>query len=262
MKLGSITLSVIGTLLSVQVYAHDLWIMPSLDAQTINASIGYGHDFPAQGSESGKRNLFAVPQLLEGKEKYTLTATDNDYFFTSNVAKKAGNYFLITEMKPAIWSKTDNGWKPVDRTSGATISYCMHTIKYTKSLFTIDSVAGESDDWVKKVVGHSLEIIPQTNPLSTSANDLTFQVLYQGQPLADTELRLDSEDYLRKAATGEHGSHHHPQYQAVTNHNGIAKFSRVGSGKWLLIVARKSPYKDLKKCDEDVYKATLSFVRQ
>lgn len=265
MKPVNITLTVISAMLaSASVYAHDLWIMPETNSNTINASIGYGHNFPQQGSETGKRDLLVAPELRDSANKYPLEATDNDYVFISHTSKKAGHYILSTEMKPAYWSKTDNGWKSEDRLSGENISYCMRSTKYAKTLFTIDSPANKNPGWIKTSTQQALEIIPQTDPLTLKTSELVFQVTYNGQPLPDKEVRLDSEAYTQRAVEEAHGGHPHPdpEYKAVTDQQGMVKFSQTGAGKWMLVVANKLPYPEKNKCDEDVYKATLTFNRQ
>ncbi len=75
--------------------------------------------------------------------------------------------------------------------------------KYSKHVKTIFQVGNErTDDW-QKILGYPIEFIPLSNPYDIHAgHDIKFELLWQGQPLANQLVYVDS-------YASDHSNHDH-----------------------------------------------------
>ncbi len=69
---------------------------------------------------------------------------------------------------------------------------------FAKTLITCEAPG----DTVRRIVGHALEIVPQSQP---SDNGVTMQVLVRGKPAAGVPMQIISNAGSRKAVTGADG---------------------------------------------------------
>lgn len=94
--------------------------------------------------------------------------------------------------------------------------------RYSRYLKTLLQVGNRSDDTFKRIVGHRLEIIPQTNPYRAKHGDmLGVRISFDGKPLAGVKVFAENRDggvTLKQ--------------DALTSHDGIARFKLNRRGMW------------------------------
>jgi uncharacterized GH25 family protein len=123
-----------------------------------------------------------------------------------------------------------------------------HYFKFSKALLASGFVARGFD----RVVGHRLEIIPQSNPFSLKVGDtLLVQVRYEGSPLPAVGL----ENGDNSKAIPEDQIERHP-----TDSNGIARLPIRKNGFQFIAVDYAVPSAHPDLASNENYTATLTFV--
>lgn len=247
-------------------FAHDIWVTGKQTGEIFNAEIGYGHNFPERGVIPGRRDFFVVPQLTDGSHRTLIKTISEDYLYTTEKKFDEGGYILTTQMKPMFWSRTSEGWKPVDKRQHTTVHYCEFVTKYAKSLITVGTSGSHAVHRVP--AGQELEIVPVSDLIHISPDSVKFKLIYKGEPLPNALLELDSAEYLSRKHQAEHQDNNHknhahkPEVSAESDKSGVITLASLHKGKWLAKVKHKQTFGDQKLCDEIVVVATLSFWRE
>lgn len=255
-----------GALLAGSASAHDLWLVPTSDDSGVTAEIGYGHDFPARGSEPVAPGMFSAPVLSDGKTTITLQATDQPYVYRHQGALADATYLMTSATAPAYWSETASGWEKTDKTGRSDIKQCLFVKKFTKAV--LNTAAQPSAQITGSAQGQQLEIIPREGLLSRD-QELAFAVQLDGKPLAGAQVTVNSAEYVQQQiaqARAQDKDNPHPkiaaQFSGKTDASGVVVFSGVGAGFWLAHVGHKSPYPESARCDTQSLAATLTFNRR
>ena len=158
--------------------------------------------------------------------------------------RKGGFYCLFTDGGYADGTRAEVAAAVPDRT----ISTARYFAKYSK-LFLNPSA---NDTTFSTPLGHDLEIIPLTNPAKLKKGSRAkFQVLYKGQPLANTEVGATWDYYnYKKPDTYAH--------KEKTDAKGEVSFKLDSKGLWIVRASdtRRSAYPDT---DEDNIAAIVVF---
>lgn len=116
--------------------------------------------------------------------------------------------------------------------------------RYIKNAISIMS----NVDVIEPIEGLDLQVIPQSNPLVLKAGEeLTVQVLFHGEPLADAEI------------TGDYVNMSHV-VSATTDADGKATFAIRNQGLNVISVSHSEELKDDPKADKVGYASTLAFT--
>lgn len=214
-------------LLCLPVLAHDMWLVPSGDAQVgepIEIEISVGMDFPTSlnaidperltmravgpDGESVEVTLRAIAD--QARTMATFTPTVPGTWMLSSVtrpnrldleAAKFNDYLLHDGLPHVLAGRMDRG--EMDR--DATEQYS----KYVKCPVPVGRAADAGAAQV--VLGQELEIVPLANPLAVSVGEtLAVRVLFQGRPLERANLCWDhpgnGEDFTGQTWTDRDGN--------------------------------------------------------
>lgn len=221
------------TLVSSNGFSHGAWLAERVGEPTII----YGH-----GSHDDDYNPAKVTivkgfdkagnvKAIEKKatEKNVLLAIPEDVTYVG---------FILDN---GYWAKNGDGkWenKPKTEVKGATEGG--HYIKNAIAVVSEDAA-------VKSVEGLALQVLPLENPLTKKAGDkLTIQVLFNGKPLADTQI---TGDYINMSHESE----------TKTDKDGKATVTIRNQGLNVISASHTEKLEADPKADQNGYTATLSF---
>ena len=179
-----------------------------------------------------------------------IALTPNEAWLTQDgvITLKGGSAAIIEGQRlPMIWSETPkggfDGGRSVHKDAISATSYA----KFTKLLLPVDSNTTGFD----KVVGHKLEIVPVTNPLTAQVGDeLRFKVLLDGKPAAFDTIEATYDGFTDTPSAWA--------YSAAPVSHGQAVVKISASGLWAVRVAVTLPHKTA-DYDEESFRAVLLF---
>ena len=231
--------------------AHDLWVNARLSPDaTLEAEIGYGHDFPSVEAISQERIHIFEPLKLFGKDSVdTLIQDGENYRYVSSGVLKAGSYLIAANYKPTYWSRNKDGWKPENREQMKDADHCSLATMFGKNVLNVSG--SKSMDFVTRPLGHKLEIVPLQNPADYQVNKpFHIKILFDGKPLKTAPVTATFAGF--------------PAYQWAfyghTDLNGEIDILPLRAGQWMVKVKHDMDYEDKSVCDQASYAATLSFV--
>jgi uncharacterized GH25 family protein len=239
-----------GNLMAADYWA---WVEESDVDKPATVIYGYGTDFPK--GDPIKDSVFItryLPPKIMGSsgeievEGHPLQA----WIYTTKTPLTSGRYIITTENKPTFWSKTatDQVNKPKNEVPNATS--CNQFVFLGKYVLTIGT--DESEDY-SKPLGQKLEIVPQSDPAKIKEGEpFKVQVLYDGKPLAKTELNA-----FISGLTKDNSAY---SFSARANDEGILDIIPLKKGVWLAKVVKNDDYSDTAICDKVQYYSTLTFV--
>ena len=230
--------------------AHSLWF--NVDGrecgvnEPVKIELGWGHKFP-KGTEIKEGMLKEVFALAPDGKKIPLNRISNTLF--EFVPPEEGVYVISGNVHPGFVSKTTQGYKMGPKNNFEQVLDCFHYDLRGKTYLC----AGKPAKTPIKTVGDPLEIIPMEKPLGLKqAADLPVKVMFNGVPLAHTEVRATyagfSDQSFAFAMT------------VKTDENGIAEITLSEKGEWFVSATHEISYPDKKECDTQKYNATLTFV--
>jgi uncharacterized GH25 family protein len=143
--------------------------------------------------------------------------------------------------KEGYWSARFAGALPglylVAHTSDRVVSYApTRSIKSAKTYFvmskSLDKVSPDNPGF-HKPLGHALELVPQTNPVTPMGpgTAIKVQLLFKGKPLAGATV-----SFIPRGVTLDDGFD--KRYERMTDENGKASFTPT-EGNYYLVVAHK-----------------------
>ncbi|MDL0089443.1 DUF4198 domain-containing protein [Campylobacter gastrosuis] len=228
--------------------AHDFWVNAQ-NNENLKVQIGYGHNFNKVEKIPEKRvALFDKPYLLKDGKKIELENGKENYEFKAKKLE-SGSYIVVGEYKPTFWSKdNDDKWQMNTDKNGKNIKFCELAKMSAKGVLNVST----ADESVIKPIGQTLEIIPLTNPANFKIDEFFgVQVLFEGKPLANSEVSVISEHLLN--------DHDNEQKAFVgkTDKNGRINIKLFKSGDYIVSVSHTTPYSDPKICDENIYESTF-----
>ena len=237
-------------------WAHDLKVMPErgsyTQGETANISISWGHklpfDSPLEASALDRYELKAPSGTLLPLKAEGLSQHSN-----SSSLQEEGVYQAIATRKPSIFTVVidadgkhhhHRGPKSSVKPEDGRIDYGALSHQYAKSLIT----SGQRDNKAVEAQGLPLEIVPLEAPADWRANrDLRFQVLFQGQPVADEELvisviGIQNNVDAQSDTDTDLGTFGNPTLQ--TDRDGVATVKAGPAGTWVLRQRTRKPVAD------------------
>lgn len=237
---------IIGTSLVIasrsdQVHGHDSWLIADQDRVEKGATVRFAfvtsENFPKSESAAkpervaswkvvrrAKREKLA-DAVVEGSDLVTRKAFDNEGFFLVELALKPNfielpskdfEHYLSEEKAEAALA----GFKR--RSAPDAPARELYT-KFSKTWVTVSEPV--KDAGFQQVVGHTLEIVPQSDPRAWMAGkEVEVMVMFEGQPLAGA-----------RVSSGYEGLAPHAYAQSVeTDANGVAHLTLSRGGLWYL----------------------------
>ncbi len=166
--------------------------------------------------------------------------TPKEGFWTTRfTAAEAGLYLIEHSVDKVV-----NHGKPV------------RSLKSAKTFFVVskslDKVPQENPGF-NRVLGHALEIVPMTNPVTPMGpgQKLTVKLLLNGQPLADSQVSFipRSESLTEKFDD---------RYERKTDANGLASFTPKTGDYYLVVAHQHAADEKAEGYDSTAYSATLT----
>lgn len=234
--------------------AHDTWLQTNTslirtgDAVYIDLRLGnHGNDhrdFKLAGKIDLEGSTLAVVGPDGGSLDILDTAIDTGY------APKEGYWMAkFAPRQPGLYltAQTRDGLHGTKR-----------TIKSAKTCFVVSPKLDEVDPELSgydRVLGHALELVPQTNPVTRCGPGMPIDVrlLYQGQPLPNARVSFVPQGTVLSEGFDD-------RYERMTDVEGRASYTPT-EGNYLLIVAHHAA-EDQKGegYDRTAYSATLTVL--
>ncbi|WP_164969760.1 DUF4198 domain-containing protein [Arcobacter sp. F2176] len=231
--------------------AHEFWV-DAKKKNIIEPKIGYGEIYPhPEKIKENRLDLFEPLKLLGNDTNLTLTKNSKvNYIYDLNKKLKNGSYILSGTYKPTYWTKDEEGkWfkgKAKNQIDTKAV-FCQQSHMEAKNIFSIGNIDSEI---IYKPIGHTLEIVPLSNPKDfKSLKPFKVKVFFNNKPLSNTVVKATLEGYLEDKYA----------YYGETNEKGITEILPLRGGKWLVKVVLEKELKDKNICDKVTNVATLSF---
>ena len=166
-------------ILSLQLFAHDMWTIPS--GKDMSYSVVYGH--------GDKLEPYEVSKVKEVKAYSANTSTKLETKIENSKVKftvPQHTVAITVKLDNGIWCQTMDGWKNVSKKdTKESVLASAHTLKYHKNILS----------WNKsllKPLGLPLEIVTLANPLKLKAGDTFEAIVYKDKkPLSGAKIEID-----------------------------------------------------------------------
>lgn len=157
--------------------------------------------------------------------------------------------WFVAHRQGLVFSSTPDGFKPGNRTQNPDAAFTNRYEKFSKAL-----VDGRDAAFVTQPLGHTLELVPMSNPADLKAgDDLKVQVLYNGAPVA-AEVTATFAGFSETPMTFAYATETGDEYGTP----GVATVKLWQPGYWYVRVAHEA--KDAEEgVDTHVLRAILSF---
>lgn len=235
--------------------AHDYWIIPDTfhppEKSMVTVAFSCGHSYfgtvETPDITKYRLNLFTP----EGREfPLAYSRVDPKAAWSIVPIFGHGTYIIGTSsITPSYWSKTTEGWAPGPKSRAKNV---VEGGKYVKSVKTFLRVGRASDSY-KRVLGYSIEIVPQKDPTTLKpGQSLPLLVLYGGKPIKDATIFAVYEGYK----PAEKGTY---PVNAKTGGNGIAYVKLSRAGQWLICARYQFDAPENPDADYENYRAYIMF---
>ncbi|MDD3580170.1 MAG: DUF4198 domain-containing protein [Desulfobacca sp.] len=229
--------------------AHMIWLLADQDVaqvkQPVKIEIGWGHKFPKDEQIKAER-LGAVKAVgPDGQEVALKKISVSQYEL---VPPTAGVYLISAQLVPGFATRTPQGMKMQSKKGVPDANYCFRFDMAAKTLVNV----GNSKQGTDRPAQSNLEIVPLKDPVALKVGDtLPVRVMFQGKPLAGVKLEFTHENWAdpqKPSAT-----------LGQTNDQGEIQVKVDQPGQWLLLASHKTPYAQPEECDDNFYRATLTW---
>ncbi|OPX20852.1 MAG: hypothetical protein BZ151_01680 [Desulfobacca sp. 4484_104] len=236
-------------ILPISSQAHMIWLLTDQDVvqvkQPVKIEIGWGHKFPKDEEIKAER-LGAVKAVgPEGREVALKKISSSQYEL---VPPATGVYLISAQLVPGFATRTPQGMKMQSKKGVPDANYCFRFDMAAKTLVNV----GNAQPGAERLVQSSLEIVPLKNPVAVKVGDtLPVRVMFQGKPQAGVKVEYTHENWADPqkplATLGQ------------TNDQGEIQVKVDQPGQWLLLASHKTPYAEPEECDDNFYRATLTW---
>ena len=187
-------------------------------------------------------------QLSYAGEKIALTPNQAWLTQDGNITLKGGAAAIIEGHRlPILWSETPQGGAEGGRGTHKDAISAGSYEKFAKLLLPVDGHTGGFDT----VLGHKLEIVPVSNPLTAKVgDDLQFKVLLGGKPAAFETIQATYDGFTDIPMAWA--------YSAEALQHGVAAVKITAPGLWIVRVGITLPNKTA-EYDEEILRAALIF---
>ena len=252
--------ALIGAMLAASpVLAHEFWIEPHdftvAPEHAIQADIRIGQDF------KGDAFPYISSRFTAFKHYDHLGETDVDGVTGDLTPRSEGlNIFTYVSVAERIRFQDWDKFASYLELEGLTTIPARHDVRglsrddgrelYTRCAKTLVSVGDTTADQ-DRATGMRLELVAGQNPQMLSAGtEMSFSLLWEGEPLADTQVAL-----FRRGETGDDAT----RTLARTDVNGQASFTLPASGTYLAASVHMIEAPADRNADWQSYWASLTF---
>jgi uncharacterized GH25 family protein len=229
--------------------AHMFWLLTSPKiakvSQPLKVEIGFGHQFP-RDEKLKEGRLEAVKCVGPEGQKVKLKKTSPDTYELAPSA--AGVYVITAQMRPGFVCRTAKGMKLGTKKEFPDANLCFRFDMTAKTLVAV----GQAGPGFDQRTGSTLEIMPLKDPGALKVGGtLPIRVMFQGKPLAGTEVRFTHDNWPTPGKPfGSLGK---------TDAQGEVAVKLNKPGLWFLTASHKTPYAKPEKCDENMFRASLTW---
>ena len=253
----------LSALITTGVSAHTLWInmsdytpayRPNRGAVT-HLYMGWGHHYPVDGFINTD-DFTDVSLISPSGKKEALILRKDGYGETKLTLSEEGLYLTAITRRTALNTTYRENGKEIaikgPKTGHNDIVSSVYSQQFAKSIFLSgNSFTGN----ISRPIGHTLEIVPLTNPFALENNRggrMKVKVLYKGKPLAFQKLQAMYEGYSKNDESSAYVS---------TDREGVAEIRIDHWGVWVIKTRLDTtPSDELKdKADTERYFASLTF---
>jgi uncharacterized GH25 family protein len=229
--------------------AHMFWLLTDRDAvkvnQPVQVEIGFGHKFP-QDEEIKADRLGPVKALTPHGQEVTLKKLSTTTYELR--PKVAGVYVISAQLVPGFVTRTPKGMVMGKKKGVPDANFCFRFDMAGKTLVDV----GNQKQGFDRPAHSSLEIIPLKNPTVLKVGEtLPVKVTFQGKPLAGAEIMYTHDGWSDPnkpfALLGK------------TNARGEITVKLDQPGRWFLTASHKTPYAKPEECDENMFRASLTW---
>jgi uncharacterized GH25 family protein len=232
---------------TVSLVAHDIGVFPRVDAAGIRLEVKYGH--PGDYTETFASRLIDLQAIAPNGTTQPLAGRlrpeQTSLLSTPMETVAAGVWMFSAFYDNGFYLRTTDG-RTVNTTKAEypAAQSVTHNLKYGKSLLQVGSEATGFD----RVLGHPLELIPQSNPFQRTGKPLSVAVRLQGKPLPGVSMT-----FYPLSGSGK-------PMLLKTDAAGIAQVDTSESGTYILSVEHGVPSRHPEMAMRDAYAASLVFT--
>jgi uncharacterized GH25 family protein len=207
--------------------AHDYWLEPENFFVTAGASVNVrmylGGHLTSEEERPYKASATIRFELLSAHARQDIStlARDGETPVANLTLTKPGGYLLAMERKAQTitllgekfteYLKEEGLDSIIQERARAGESESFGRERYNRYLKTLLQVGDKHDDTYQRIVGHRLEIVPQSNPYKLKpGSTLKLRVLFEGQPLSGATVfavnRADGKIYTEQLQTARDGT--------------------------------------------------------
>ncbi len=251
-----------------QGYSHDYWLEPAsfylpANGGKVNVRMHLGARLMSEEERPLQKARTPRFQLISsaGSEDLLITGMEGRTPVAQLTTKASGNYLIAMERAPTLITLEANkfeaylaeeGLQPIiaERKRLNESAQIGHE-RYSRYLKTLLQIGELQDDTFARIVGHRLEIVPESNPYKLKAGDkLRVRVTFDGQPLRGVKVFA----HHREAGKIDN-------QESMTNPDGRAEFSIARRGVWLirLVHMRRCEAADCGEVDWESFWLSLTF---
>jgi uncharacterized GH25 family protein len=228
--------------------AHMFWLLTDRDSPKVNEAvqveIGFGHKFPRDEEIKAERLGSIKCVGPDGREVALKKISTIRYEL---VPSQKGVYVIAAQVVPGFVSRTPKGMKLGTKKEVPDANLCFRFDMAGKTLINV----GAPKQGFNRRAQSTLEIMPLKN-LSTLkvGKTLPIRVIFQGKPLAGAKVEF----------THEQADPQKPfAFLGKTDAQGEIQVKLDKPGRWLLVASHKTPYNNPEECDENSYRASLTW---
>jgi uncharacterized GH25 family protein len=236
--------------------AHDSWVQTNTNAVRVGDNI---HVDLMLGNHGNHHRDFKLASKIDlAGCTLTVLAPDGKRYDLKDRLIDTGY-----TPKEGFWSARFAGAQPglylVAHTSDKVVSYApTRSVKSAKTFFVVskslDKVSSVNPGF-DKVLGHTLELVPETNPVTPMGPETPIKVrlLYKGKPLANAQV-----SFIPRGESLSEGLDQ--RYERLTDEKGRASFTPK-EGNYYLVVAHQEEANEAGKGYQGTkYSATLTVL--
>ncbi len=240
-RLTLLSLVLLTLMLAVRVIAHDYWLeadsffLPEGKSETF-VRLHLGEALKSEEERPLQKDRTAHLKLLSsaGTKDLLSPAPDNQMPIARLTFEKSGNYLLAMERKASTIKLDSVKFEEYLAEEGLDAIILERKRlgeaeregreRYTRYLKTLLQVGTTTDETFKEITGHTLEIIPVSNPYQLKVGDkFSVRVSFANRPLSGAQVFAHNrhQGSVRTQAT-------------TTSRDGVATFTLERSGVWLV----------------------------
>ncbi len=246
-------------------HAHDYWLQPQRfflsTGETTAVRLFVGDHFSSETERPYQAKKTVDFQVVSQNEARDLKANakDGEKPVCTIAPERAGSHLIVME----------RDWSHIEIEAAKFNKYLKHEgltailemrrkagedkvvgrERYRRYLKALVQVADKSDQTYARKIGHRLEILPRTNPYTSSKGDrMAVSVLFEGKPLRGAQV----------AAYNRSGDDTQTQ-EARTDDQGRVQFLLDRSGNWLIRLVHMQRCENVRGFEWESFWAAYSF---